>query len=128
MADNVVLVMAKPDGQSVGGALNLIGDDTLYGRHWGCIEGHAFLHFEVCYYQAIDLAIVQGAATCRGRGTGGDHKIQRGYVPVPTFSAHWVVDPSFRRAIEDYLKRERPAVEQEIEGLKQYSPFRKENE
>ncbi len=88
MADKVVLVMAEADGRPVGGALNLKGDDTLYGRYWGCLESH----------------------------------------PVPTFSAHWVVDSGFRRAIEDYLKRERPAVEQEIEGLKQYSPFRKENE
>jgi uncharacterized protein len=127
MADKVVLVMAEADGRPVGGALNLKGDDTLYGRYWGCLESHAFLHFEACYYQAIDYAIAHGLQRVEA-GAQGDHKIQRGYVPVPTFSAHWVVDPSFRRAIEDYLKRERPAVEQEIEGLKQYSPFRKENE
>jgi hypothetical protein len=127
MADKVVLVMAEADGRPVGGALNLKGDDTLYGRYWGCLESHAFLHFEACYYQAIDYAIAHGLQRVEA-GAQGDHKIQRGYVPVPTFSAHWIVDPSFRRAIEDYLKRERPAVEQEIEGLKQYSPFRKENE
>jgi uncharacterized protein len=127
MADKVVLVMAEADGRPVGGALNLKGDDTLYGRYWGCLESHAFLHFEACYYQAIDYAIAHGLQRVEA-GAQGDHKIQRGYVPVPTFSAHWVVDSGFRRAIEDYLKRERPAVEQEIEGLKQYSPFRKENE
>jgi len=119
--------MAEADGRPVGGALNLKGDDTLYGRYWGCLESHAFLHFEACYYQAIDYAIAHGLQRVEA-GAQGDHKIQRGYVPVPTFSAHWVVDSGFRRAIEDYLKRERPAVEQEIEGLKQYSPFRKENE
>jgi uncharacterized protein len=127
MADKVVLVMAEADGRPVGGALNLKGDDTLYGRYWGCLESHAFLHFEACYYQAIDYAITHDLQRVEA-GAQGDHKIQRGYMPVPTFSAHWIVDPGFRRAIDDYLKRERPAIEQEIEGLKQYSPFRKENE
>ena len=127
MADKVVLVLAEADGRPVGGALNLKGDDTLYGRYWGCLESHAFLHFEACYYQAIDYAIAHGLARVEA-GAQGDHKIQRGYLPVPTYSAHWIVDPGFRRAVEDYLKRERPAVQQEIEGLMQYSPFRKENE
>ena len=127
MADKVVLVLAEADGRPVGGALNLKGDDTLYGRYWGCLESHAFLHFEACYYQAIDFAIAHGLARVEA-GAQGDHKIQRGYLPVPTYSAHWIVDPGFRRAVEDYLKRERPAVQQEIEGLMQYSPFRKENE
>jgi len=127
MADKVVLVMAEADGRPVGGALNLKGDDTLYGRYWGCLESHAFLHFEACYYQAIDYAIIHGLQRVEA-GAQGDHKIQRGYLPVPTFSAHWIVDGSFRRAIDDYLKRERPAVEHEIEELMQYSPFRKENE
>ncbi len=125
MADKVVLVMAEADGRPVGGALNLKGDDTLYGRYWGCLESHAFLHFEACYYQAIDYAIAHGLQRVEA-GAQGDHKIQRGYLPVPTFSAHWIVDPGFRRAIDDYLKRERPAIEQEIEELMQYSPFRKE--
>ena len=127
MADKVVLVLAEADGRPVGGALNLRGDDTLYGRYWGCLESHAFLHFEACYYQAIDFAIAHGLARVEA-GAQGDHKIQRGYLPVPTYSAHWIVDPSFRRAVDDYLKRERSAVQQEIEGLMQYSPFRKENE
>ena len=127
MADKVVLILAEADGRPVGGALNLKGDDTLYGRYWGCLESHAFLHFEACYYQAIDYAIAHGLQRVEA-GAQGDHKIQRGYLPVPTYSAHWIVDVSFRRAIDDYLTRERPAVEQEIEGLMQFSPFRKENE
>jgi predicted N-acyltransferase len=127
MADKVVLVMAEADGRPVGGALNLAGDDTLYGRYWGCLENYAFLHFEACYYQAIDYAIEHGLARVEA-GAQGDHKIQRGYLPVATYSAHWIIDPGFRRAVEDYLKRERPAVEREIEGLQQYSPFRKEGD
>jgi uncharacterized protein len=127
MADKVVLVMAEADGRPVGGALNLKGDDALYGRYWGCLESHAFLHFEACYYQAIDYAIAHGLARVEA-GAQGDHKIQRGYLPVKTFSAHWIGDKGFRRAVDDFLSRERPAVEEEIEGLMQYSPFRKENE
>jgi uncharacterized protein len=127
MADKVVLVMAEADGRPVGGALNLKGDDTLYGRYWGCLESHAFLHFEACYYQAIDYAIAHGLARVEA-GAQGDHKIQRGYLPVKTFSAHWIVDPGFRHAVDDFLKRERPAVEREIESLMQYSPFRKAND
>ncbi len=127
MADKVVLVMAEADGSPVGGALNLKGCDTLYGRYWGCLESHAFLHFEACYYQAIDYAIAHGLQRVEA-GAQGDHKIQRGYLPVPTYSAHWIVDASFRHAVDEYLKRERRAVQQEIEGLMQYSPFRKENE
>ncbi len=127
MADKVVLVLAEADGRPVGGALNLKGDDTLYGRYWGCLESHAFLHFEACYYQAIDYAISHGLARVEA-GAQGDHKIQRGYLPVKTYSAHWIGDRGFRRAVDDFLSRERPAVEEEIEGLMQYSPFRKENE
>lgn len=127
MADKVVLVMAEADGRPVGGALNLKGDDTLYGRYWGCLENYAFLHFEACYYQAIDYAIAHGLQRVEA-GAQGDHKIQRGYLPVPTYSAHWIVDPNFRRAVADYLARERPAAEEEIEGLKQFSPFRQEGD
>jgi hypothetical protein len=112
---------------AVGGALNLKGDDTLYGRYWGCLESHAFLHFEACYYQAIDYAIAHGLQRVEA-GAQGDHKIQRGYLPVRTYSAHWIGDPGFRRAVDNFLKQERPAVEREIEALGQYSPFRKENE
>jgi len=127
MSDKVVLVLAEADGRPVGGALNLKGDDTLYGRYWGCLESHAFLHFEACYYQAIDYAITHGLQRVEA-GAQGEHKMQRGYLPVKTFSAHWIVDPAFRRAVDEYLKRERPAVEQEIEGLMLSSPFKKENE
>ena len=114
LADKVVLVMAESDGRPVGGALNLKGDDTLYGRYWGCLESHAFLHFEACYYQAIDYAIAHGLQRVEA-GAQGEHKIQRGYLPVKTYSAHWIVDPAFRRAVDNYLKQERPAVEQEID-------------
>ncbi len=127
MADKVVLVMAEADGRPVGGALNLKGCDTLYGRYWGCLENYAFLHFEACYYQAIDYAIAHGLQRVEA-GAQGDHKIQRGYLPVPTYSAHWIVDPNFRRAVADYLARERPAAAEEIEGLKQFSPFRQEGD
>ena len=107
MADKVVLVMAEADGRPVGGALNLKGDDTLYGRYWGCLESHAFLHFEACYYQAIDYAIAHGLARVEA-GAQGDHKIQRGYLPVKTYSAHWIVDKGFRRAVDDYLEARTP--------------------
>jgi predicted N-acyltransferase len=127
MADKVVLVMAEADGRPVGGALNLKGDDTLYGRYWGCLESHAFLHFEACYYQAIDYAIAHGLQRVEAGRPGRPQDSAR-LSPGPTFSAHWIVDPGFRRAVDNFLKQERPAVEQEIEGLMEYSPFRKENE
>jgi len=127
MADRVVLVLAEADGRPVGGALNMRGDDALYGRYWGCLESHAFLHFEACYYRAIDYAIAHGLARVEA-GAQGDHKLQRGYLPVPTYSAHWIVDPRFRRAVADYLERERPAVESEIRDLAAFSPFRKDGD
>ncbi|MCA0305554.1 MAG: GNAT family N-acetyltransferase, partial [Proteobacteria bacterium] len=91
------------------------------------LESHAFLHFEACYYQAIDYAIAHGLQRVEA-GAQGEHKIQRGYLPVATYSAHWITDPGFRRAVDDFLKRERPAMEQEIEALMQFSPFRKDGE
>ncbi|HEX5958697.1 MAG TPA: GNAT family N-acetyltransferase, partial [Hyphomicrobiaceae bacterium] len=97
MADRCLLVMAKRNRRIIAGALNLIGGDCLYGRYWGAIEHHPFLHFELCYYQAIEFAIARGLQRVEA-GAQGDHKIQRGYLPVPTFSAHWIVDPGFRRA------------------------------
>ncbi len=128
MADRIVLVMAeKPDGELVAGALNLRGGDTLYGRNWGCVEDYRFLHFEACYYQAIDYAIAHGLKRVEA-GAQGEHKIQRGYLPVPTYSAHWIADPGFRRAVDDYLKRERPAIENQIADLATLSPFRQENQ
>ena len=124
MADRVVLIVGIHDGEIVCGALNLLGRDALYGRNWGCDVRFRFLHFEACYYQAIDYAIREGLARVEA-GAQGQHKIQRGYVPVETYSAHWIADPSFRDAIADYLRREREAVGEEIEFLGDFVPFRK---
>ena len=124
MAGNVVLVLAEADGRYVGGALNLMGRDTLYGRYWGCAETYRFLHFEACYYRAIDFAIARGLTWVEA-GAQGPHKIQRGYLPRRTYSAHWIADGEFRRVIERYLAEERAAVEHEMEILGQRSPFRR---
>jgi len=126
MADRVVMVMAEADGGPVAGALNLRGGDVLYGRYWGCVERYRFLHFEACYYQAIQFAIEHGLGRVEA-GAQGPHKIQRGYMPVRTYSAHWIADAGFRDAIERYLSGERPAVEAEIAALREESPFRKES-
>ena len=124
MADRIVLVMAELDGRPIAGALNLIGTDTLYGRNWGC-DGHdyPFLHFEACYYQAIDVAIARGLKRVEA-GAQGEHKVMRGYRPVRTYSAHWIRDPGFRRAVADFLGREARAVEAGIEDLAEHLPFR----
>lgn len=124
LADRVLLVMAEDKGRLVAGALNLIGEDTLYGRNWGCHGDYPFLHFETCYYQAIDFAIARGLKTVEA-GAQGEHKLQRGYLPVRTHSAHWIADRALRRAVADYLVRERGHVEQEIEALAEHSPFRR---
>lgn len=124
MADRVALVLAEFDGEYVAGALNLIGADTLYGRNWGCVARFKNLHFEACYYQAIDFAIERGLATVEA-GAQGQHKIQRGYLPVETHSAHYIADPNFKRAIADFLVREREAVGEEIAFLEDFSPFKK---
>ena len=124
LADRVVLVMARDGTRYVAGALNLVGSDTLFGRNWGSIGDHPFLHFEVCYYRALDFAIERGLARVEA-GAQGTHKIQRGYLPTPTYSAHWVRDRGFARAVEDFLKRERAAVAAEMDELTQeLSPFR----
>jgi uncharacterized protein len=124
LADRVVLVMAREGQRYVAGALNLLGSDTLFGRNWGCVGDYPFLHFEVCYYRAIDFAIERGLARVEA-GAQGQHKIQRGYLPTPTHSAHWVRDRGFARAIADFLERERAAVAAEMEELTQeLSPFR----
>ncbi|EWY39335.1 hypothetical protein N825_06415 [Skermanella stibiiresistens SB22] len=127
MADRVVLMLVEDGGEWVAGALNLLGTDTLYGRNWGCVATYKHLHFETCYYRAIDFAIERGLKRVEA-GAQGQHKIQRGYLPTRTFSSHWIRDPGFRTAIDDYLKRERPAVENEIEILMQDSPFRREDD
>ncbi len=124
MADRVLLVMVRLGQKYVAGALNLIGADTLYGRNWGCHGDFPFLHFEACYYRAIDFAIARGLKRVEA-GAQGQHKIQRGYLPMPTYSAHWIPDPGFRRAVAEFVERERRAVEHEMEALEEaLSPFK----
>jgi predicted N-acyltransferase len=125
MGDRVLLVLAYRDGRPIAGALNLIGGDTLYGRYWGCTQEVPFLHFELCYYQAIDAAIERGLARVEA-GAQGEHKLARGYRPVPTWSAHYIPNAGFRRAVADFLTRERHAMEQQIELLGEMTPFRKD--
>lgn len=127
MADQVVLVMCEDGGEWVAGALNLLGEDTLYGRNWGSDGSYRFLHFEACYYAALDFAIARGLKRVEA-GAQGEHKIQRGYLPVTTYSAHWIADPALGRAVKDFLRRERAAVEAEIEALAELSPYRREGE
>ena len=123
MADRMLLVLAKRSGRYVAGALNVIGPDALYGRYWGGIEDHPFLHFEVCYYQAIEFAIAHGLARVEA-GAQGAHKLARGYLPSETYSVHYIADPGLRRAVADYLKRERRAVARDIAFLTEDSPYR----
>lgn len=124
MADDVLLVMAKRNGRYVAGAINFIGADALYGRHWGCIEDHPFLHFEVCYHQAIDFALSKRLARVEA-GAQGEHKLARGYEPVTTHSAHYIAHPGLRRAVADYLEHERREVAQMSDYLGEHTPFRK---
>ena len=123
MADDVLLIMAKREGQYVAGAINFVGSHTLFGRHWGCIEDHPFLHFEICYYQAIDYAIANGLDRVEAGAQGG-HKLARGYMPQITHSAHFITNPSFRNAVGDYLENERRAVAREAEMIARHGPFR----
>jgi predicted N-acyltransferase len=124
MPEDILLVMAKHNGRYVAGAINFIGSETLYGRHWGCIEDHPFLHFEVCYHQAIDFALAKGLKRVEA-GAQGEHKLARGYLPVTTNSAHYVAHAGLRQAIGDYLARERDDVEHMNEILSEHSPFRR---
>lgn len=123
LADKVVLVVAEHEGALVAGALNLKSDDTLFGRNWGCLERFRFLHFETCYYQAIDYAIAHGLKTVEA-GAQGEHKIQRGYLPTPTYSAHWIADAGLSAAVEEFLIRERRGMQREIAALGDESPFK----
>jgi len=124
MADRVLLIMARREGRWIAGALNLIGGDCLYGRNWGCVEDVPFLHFELCYYQAIEWAIQHGLARVEA-GAQGQHKIARGYLPAPVYSAHYIADPALRGPVERFVMQERAGVEQEMEWLaEEYSPFR----
>ena len=128
MADRVVLMMARKGKRYVAGALNLLGRDTIFGRNWGCAGDFPFLHFELCYYRALDFAIARGLARVEA-GAQGAHKIQRGYLPTPTYSAHWIRDRGFAAAVEKFLSREREAVAAEMEELgEELSPFRREAE
>jgi len=127
MADELLLVLAKHNGRYIAGALNVIGADTLYGRYWGATEVHYFLHFEVCYYQAIDYAIQHRLARVEAGAQGG-HKLARGYLPTETYSAHYIADPGLARAVADYLVRERHAVEHEAELLSEESPYRRDRD
>jgi predicted N-acyltransferase len=124
MGDQVLLMLAERDGRPIAGALNLIGADALYGRYWGCVEDVPFLHFELCYYQAIEAAIARGLSRVEA-GAQGEHKLARGYVPVTTWSAHYLPDPNFRRAVAEYLEREKAAVAHEQDYLGELTPFKR---
>src|ERR1043166_8208055 len=125
MPDKVVLVMAKRGRDYIAGAFNILGRDTIYGRNWGAHREYRFLHFECCYYSAIEFAITHGLKRVEA-GAQGPHKLQRGYLPVPTYSAHWIPDPGFRCAVASFLAREREMVAEKIEHLSEFSPFRHE--
>ena len=124
MGDRLVLVLALLDGDPIAGALNFVGEDALYGRYWGCTLDKRFLHFELCYYQAIDIAIERGLKRVEAGAQGG-HKLARGYEPVQTWSAHWIANPSFREAIADFLEREKEGVAVDQLFLGERTPFRK---
>jgi predicted N-acyltransferase len=124
MRERIVLIMAKRAGRWIAGAINFLGSHSLFGRHWGAVEHHPFLHFELCYYQAIDYAIANKLPRVEA-GAQGEHKIARGYLPVTTYSAHYIADPALRRAIADYLARERAYVAAAGVELATFSPFRK---
>ncbi len=127
MPERCLLVMAMRAGRYIAGALNMIGGDCLYGRYWGAIEQHASLHFEVCYYQAIDYAITHKLARVEA-GAQGEHKLARGYLPVETYSAHWIADPGLKRAVERYLKQERAMIAENTTELTDMGPYRRESE
>lgn len=123
LRDDMLLVMAMRDGQWVAGALNFIGANTLFGRYWGCVEDHPALHFELCYYRAIDYAIEHGLQRVEAGAQGG-HKLARGYMPVTTHSLHWIADDGFRAAVAQFLEHEREAVDEDIEVMTSYGPFK----
>jgi len=127
LGDQVVLMMAEHEGRLVAGALNLMGGEALYGRNWGCRGDWPFLHFELCYYRAIEFAIAHGLKRVEA-GAQGEHKIQRGYLPKPTYSAHWIAHPGLRDAVAGFLEQERRAVEREMTELEGYSPFKQADE
>jgi hypothetical protein len=124
MPERCLLVMAKRGARYIAGALNLIGGDCLYGRYWGSVEHHPCLHFEVCYYQAIDYAITHGLSRVEA-GAQGEHKLARGYLPTTTYSAHYIADPGFRRAVARYLEQERAEVAETVAVLTEHGPYRR---
>ena len=124
MPQDILLVMARREGRYIAGALNFIGAETLYGRYWGAVEQHPFLHFEVCYHQAIDFAIARGLKVVEA-GAQGEHKLARGYLPVTTYSAHYIVNPGLKAAVAQYLDRERAYVEEDAAVLTELGPFRR---
>ena len=124
MRDDILLIMCRRDGKNVAGALNFISKNVLFGRYWGCLEDHSSLHFEVCYYQAIEYAIEHSLLRVEA-GAQGHHKLARGYMPVTTHSLHWVVDPGFNDAINVFLEAERNAVDDQNEILTSYGPFKR---
>lgn len=127
MGDSILMVMCRQDGEDIAGALHIVGGDTLYGRYWGCVENLPFLHFEACYYQAIDYAIANKIDWVEA-GAQGQHKLARGYLPETTYSAHFIANPSLRDAVANYLERERAYVDLESEALRAHSPFRKNSD
>ncbi|HEV7345345.1 MAG TPA: GNAT family N-acetyltransferase [Devosia sp.] len=124
MADRIVLMLAYDGPRAIAGATNFVGSDRIYGRNWGCTRDVPFLHFELCYYQAIDYAIAHNLSVVEA-GAQGEHKLARGYAPVTTHSVHWIAHPGLRDAVADYLEHERASVEQNQELLEQFTPFRK---
>jgi hypothetical protein len=124
MRGDILLVLAFREGEPIAGALNFIGRETLFGRYWGCTEDHPCLHFELCYYRAIDWAIANGLKRVEA-GAQGEHKLARGYLPVPVHSLHWIADEGFAKAVAQYLEAERAAVSEDIEIITRYGPFRK---
>ena len=124
MRNDMLLIFAIRDGKPIAGALNFIGRHTLFGRYWGCVEEHPCLHFELCYYRAIDWAIQNGLQRVEA-GAQGEHKLARGYLPTPVHSLHWIADPGFSRAVAQYLRAEATAVQEEIDVLTAYGPFRR---
>ncbi|MFZ5523359.1 MAG: GNAT family N-acetyltransferase [Pseudomonadota bacterium] len=120
---NTLLVIASREGRMIASALNIVADDVLYGRSWGTFEFHSGLHFETCYYQAIEFCIARGIRTFEG-GAGGEHKLARGFLPVTTRSAHWLAHPEFARAVENYLRQETDAISEYVGGLNERSPFK----
>lgn len=127
MRDDVLLMLCQREGRWVAGALNFIGRETLFGRYWGCVEDHPFLHFELCYYQAIAYAIDHGLKQVEA-GAQGEHKLARGYLPFATHSLHWIADAGFRNAVEQFLDQERAAVDEDIDILTSYGPFKRGGE